>query len=69
MLLSKRVSDSGGTSDDDSMMELERPGEEKKKRCEDKAVAKSGMAVPSSDSEKEISSLEWPRDLESSVMS
>ena len=53
------VSDSGvGDSDDsgiDSTMELVRPGDEKKKRCEAYTVAKSagGGVVSSSESDEE----------------
>lgn len=46
----------------DSMIELERPGVEKKKRWEAKAVAKSASGVISEEVEREDG--EWLRDLE-----
>ena len=68
-LLATRVSDDSGVVaiDDgvDSMMELELPGEVKKKRCEAKTVAKSGSESDSgSGSGAEESDEEWAKDLE-----
>lgn len=50
----------------DSMMELERPGVEKKKRWEANAVAKSAAAGGVSEIEEEVEREEgdWVRDLE-----
>lgn len=43
--------------DDDSTIELDRPGEEKKNRCEANIVAKSGVPDSVSESDVENSSL------------
>ena len=66
-LLATRVSDdSGVVAIDDgvgSMMELELPGELKKKRCEAKTVAKSGSESDSGSGSEE-SEEEWVKVLE-----